>query len=45
MTVVSDETVSRVLVMFKCHLDVGFTDTEARVMRQYYERALNRVVR
>ena len=26
--------VKRVLVMFKCHLDVGFTDTQAGVMRK-----------
>jgi hypothetical protein len=30
--------VKRVLVMFKCHLDVGFTDTQAGVMRLYFER-------
>jgi hypothetical protein len=29
--------VKRVLVMFKCHLDVGFTDTQAGVMRKYFE--------
>lgn len=29
--------VKRVLVMFKCHLDVGFTDTQAGVMRQYFD--------
>jgi len=31
-------TVKRVLVMFKCHLDVGFTDTQAGVMRLYFNR-------
>ncbi len=31
----SDESVTDVLVMFKCHLDVGFTDTEANVVRRY----------
>lgn len=30
--------VERVLVMFKCHLDVGFTDTQARVMRKYFDQ-------
>ena len=30
--------VKRVLVMFKCHLDVGFTDTQAGVMRLYFDR-------
>jgi hypothetical protein len=29
--------VKRVLVMFKCHLDVGFTDTQAGVMRLYFD--------
>jgi len=29
--------VKRVLVVFKCHLDVGFTDTQAGVMRLYFE--------
>jgi hypothetical protein len=29
--------VKRVLVMFKCHLDVGFTDTQAGVMRKYFD--------
>jgi hypothetical protein len=30
-------SVSRVLVVFKCHLDVGFTNTQAAVMRQYFD--------
>jgi len=29
--------IKRVLVMFKCHLDVGFTDTQAGVMRKYFD--------
>ncbi len=29
-----------VYVMFKCHLDVGFTDTEENVLRQYFEQHL-----
>ena len=29
--------VTRVLVVFKCHLDVGFTDTQAKVMRKYFD--------
>src|SRR5579862_3374537 len=41
-----DGEVKRVLVMFKCHLDVGFTDTQAGVMRKYfdvyYPRAIER---
>lgn len=32
------EEVKRVLVVFKCHLDIGFTDTQANVMRTYFER-------
>ena len=23
--------------MFKCHLDVGFTDTQAAIMRKYFD--------
>ncbi len=33
-----DASVKRVLVMFKCHLDVGFTDTQANVMRKYFDQ-------
>ena len=29
--------VRRVLVVFKCHLDVGFTDTQAAVVRKYFD--------
>ena len=29
--------VKRVLVMFKCHLDVGFADTQAAIMREYFD--------
>jgi Domain of unknown function (DUF5054) len=29
--------VKRVLVVFKCHFDVGFTDTQARVLRKYFD--------
>ena len=29
--------VKRVLVMFKCHLDVGFTDTQAGVTNAFVE--------
>jgi len=31
-----DLTIKRVLVMFKCHLDVGFVDTQAAVIRKYF---------
>jgi len=40
----SDESVERVLVMFKCHLDVGFTDTESRVLQQYADLHLPRAI-
>ncbi len=33
-----DQDVKQVLVVFKCHLDVGFTDTQANVMRTYFKR-------
>ncbi len=33
-----DSAVKRVLVMFKCHLDVGFIDTQANVVRKYFDR-------
>ncbi len=32
-----DSTVKTVLVMFKCHFDLGFIDTQAGVMRKYFE--------
>src|SRR5215471_3726323 len=32
-----DPAVKRVLVMFKCHLDVGFVDTQANIIRRYFE--------
>jgi Domain of unknown function (DUF5054) len=39
-----DPEVKRVLMIFKCHLDVGFTDTQANVMglyfKQYYPQAM-----
>ena len=33
-----DSAVKRVLIVFKCHLDVGFTDTQANVMRKYFQQ-------
>jgi hypothetical protein len=32
-----DPRIRQVLVAFKCHLDVGFVDTEANVIRKYFE--------
>ena len=36
-TLLKGAEVKRVLVVFKCHLDVGFTDTQAGVMKKYFE--------
>ncbi len=44
MSDVSDEAVEHVLVMFKCHLDVGFTDTEENVRRAYHDVHLPRAI-
>src|ERR1022692_863963 len=33
-----DLSVKQVLVMFKCHLDVGFIDTQAAVIKRYFEQ-------
>lgn len=30
--------ITRVLVMFKCHLDVGFDNTQAAIMRLYFDQ-------
>ncbi len=37
-SLVPDAEVKRLLVMFKCHLDVGFIDTQANVVRKYFDR-------
>ncbi len=34
----ADTAVRQVLIMFKCHLDVGFIDTQANVLRKYFEQ-------
>ncbi len=34
----SEPDVKRVLIIFKCHLDVGFTDTQANVMHMYFKQ-------
>jgi hypothetical protein len=39
-----DLEVKRVLVMFKCHLDVGFVDTQANVVRKYFEQHFPRAI-
>jgi len=33
-----DLSIKQVLVMFKCHLDVGFIDTQAAVIKRYFEQ-------
>ena len=32
-----DQNVRRVLVMFKCHLDVGFVDTQKAIIAKYFD--------
>ncbi len=32
-----DPAVKRVLVMFKCHFDAGFVDTQAAILRRYFD--------
>lgn len=32
-----DPQIKRVLVMFKCHLDVGFVDTQQAIIKRYFE--------
>jgi hypothetical protein len=39
-----DRAVKRVLVMFKCHLDVGFVDTQANIIRKYFEEYFPRAI-
>jgi len=36
--------VRRVLVMFKCHFDAGFIDTQANVVRKYFEQYFPRAI-
>jgi hypothetical protein len=33
-----DPSVKRVLAMFKCHLDIGFVDTQAAIIRKYFSQ-------
>ncbi len=41
----ADASVKRLLVVFKCHLDVGFTDTQANVMRTYFKQYYPQAIR
>jgi hypothetical protein len=34
----ADSAVQQVFVMFKCHLDLGFIDTQAGVVRKYFQQ-------
>jgi hypothetical protein len=40
-----DEEVKRVLVMFKCHFDAGFIDTQAAVVRRYFTQFFPEAIR
>ena len=40
-----DLSIKRVLVMFKCHLDVGFVDTQAAVINKYFEQYFPQAIR
>ena len=40
-----DNTVEEVLVMFKCHFDLGFIDTQAGVMRKYLQDYFPQAIR
>jgi hypothetical protein len=40
-----DLGVKQVLVMFKCHLDVGFIDTQAAVIKKYFEQYFPAAIR
>jgi Domain of unknown function (DUF5054) len=40
----SPEGVKQVLVMFKCHLDVGFVDTQAAIIHKYFAEFYPRAI-
>ena len=39
-----DQTIKTVYVVSKCHLDVGFTDTERNVLLTYFDQYLPRAM-
>ena len=41
---VRDPTIKSVLVMFKCHFDAGFIDTQANVVQRYFDRHFPRAI-
>lgn len=40
-----DPGVRRILAMFKCHLDIGFVDTQAGIIRAYFTRHYPNAIR
>jgi len=40
----ADPAVNRVLVMFKCHFDAGFIDTQANVVQKYFNEYFPRAI-
>ena len=40
-----DPAVKRVLAVFKCHLDVGFTNTQTAVIRRYFDQYFPQAIR
>jgi hypothetical protein len=44
-TPVADPDVKRVLAVFKCHLDVGFTNTQALVIQRYFDEYFPQAIR
>lgn len=44
MSVQPDRTIRTVYVVSKCHLDVGFTDTERNVLLTYFDQYLPRAM-
>lgn len=43
-TEISQQDVKQVLVMFKCHLDVGFVDTQAAIVHKYFAEYYPRAI-
>src|ERR1700761_2451534 len=39
-----DASIKRVLVMFKCHFDAGFIDTQAAVVHKYFKEYFPRAI-
>ena len=44
-TTTPETDVKRVLVVFKCHLDVGFTNTQAAVVHRYFDQYFPQAIR